>query len=181
MSHANTSPVQSFAVPAAPKRAWITLLLVLALPLGLSLLAGLAANAGNQLRPMVLVAAVCAPLGGFLIWALRRRCIRLQGGHLHVDAAMYRKRVPLTEIDLDALRVVNLEERTELRPRLKTNGFALPGYLAGHFRLADRRRAFCLVTDLRRVLLVPLREGKLLLSAEHPQALRDALRHAGAR
>ena len=56
---------------------------------------------------------------------------------------------------------------------------SLPGYQAGHFRLrAKLGKAFCLVTDTRRVLWLPMRDGKqqLLLSLERPQALLDALR-----
>ena len=99
------------------------------------------------------------------------------------DAALYRKRVPVADLDLERARVVNLDERTELRPWLKSNGMSMPGFQAGHFRLrGDFGKAFCLLTQRERVLSLPLRDGKaqLLLSLEQPQALLGALRATGA-
>ena len=64
---------------------------------------------------------------------------------------------------------------------LKTNGFGLPGYWAGHFMMRDKRRAFCLVTDVSKVLALPHADGRVwLLSFEHPQAVLDILRRAAA-
>jgi len=114
-----------------------------------------------------------------LLLAMKRRAVELRDGILDIRAAMYRKRVATAELDLQRARIVDLEERTELRPLLKTNGMSLPGFHAGHFRLRDKfGRAFCLLTDRRRVLWLPLRDGKnqLLLSLQQPQALLDALR-----
>ena len=110
---------------------------------------------------------------------LKRRRVQLHGQVLQVVAALFSKRVPVDSIDIERARVVDLDERTELRPAIKTFGMSLPGYHAGHFRLRQKLgKAFCLVTDRRRVLWLPLRDGKqqLLLSLEHPQALLDALR-----
>ena len=63
---------------------------------------------------------------------------------------------------------------------LKSNGYALPGFHSGHFRLRDwKRRAFCLVTDPSKVLALPHADGRVwLLSFEHPQAVLDILRRA---
>ena len=49
---------------------------------------------------------------------------------------------------------MDLDERTELRPALKTFGMALPGFHAGWFLLRDRSRGFCLLTARRRVLIL---------------------------
>jgi hypothetical protein len=119
----------------------------------------------------------------FLLLAMRRRSVELRDGVLDVRATLYRKRVAVTELDLERARVVNLAERTELRPWLKSNGMSMPGFRAGHFRLrGDFGKAFCLLTQRERVLWLPLRDGKqqFLLSLERPQALLDALRAAGA-
>ena len=113
-----------------------------------------------------------------LLLAMRRRSATLQDGILEIRAALYRKRVAVAELDLARARIVDLNERTELRPWLKSNGMSMPGFHAGHFRLrGDFGKAFCLLTQRRRVLWLPLRDGKqqLLLSLERPQALLDAL------
>lgn len=167
---------QSFEVPApAPAAGIILIALAVLLPLGL---AGLTVMNHQPVRD-VLPALIASPILLMLaaLW-LRRRSITLQDGVLEIRAAMYRKRIPIGEMDLAAARSVNLEEHTELRPWMKTNAMSLPGFSAGHYRMREKLgKAFCLLTDPRRVLLLPLRDGsRLLLSLERPQALLEALR-----
>lgn len=124
----------------------------------------------------LLVIAVAA---GASAVGLKRKRVLLEGDRLQVVAGLFSHSVAAAAIDLDRARIVDLDERTELRPAIKIFGMSLPGYHAGHFRLRQKLgKAFCLVTDRRRVLWLPLRDGKqqLLLSLEHPQALLDALR-----
>jgi len=43
-------------------------------------------------------------------------------------------------------------------------------------RMADRSKAFCLITDSSRMLYLPLRDGSaLVISPERPRALLEAL------
>ena len=105
-----------------------------------------------------------------------RRSVRLEDGELKISAGMHAHRVAIGAIDLAGARIVDLAEHKALRPIFKSFGTSLPGYYAGHFRLRDRSKAFVLVTDRTRVLVLPERSGrKLLLSLRHPQALLDAL------
>ena len=99
------------------------------------------------------------------------------GKHLRVKATYYSRQAPLSEFRLDQARVVDTREHTEFKPLLKTNGFALPGLSAGHFRLRNLGKAFCLLTDRTRVLTLPLRDGGLvLLSPARPADLLARLR-----
>ena len=110
---------------------------------------------------------------------LRRRRITLADGMLVVAATFYTRKISLAAFDLAQARIASLDEHTEFRPGMKTNGYALPGFQAGHFRLRNRAKAFCLLTTQQRVLILPQRDGAfLLLSPERPQALLDALRTA---
>jgi len=116
-------------------------------------------------------------VGGCLTWAMRRRRILLDNRELQVQATIYTRRLQVDTIDLDKARVVSLEERTDLKPSFKTNGFAVPGFQAGHFRMRNLTRAFCLVTDRTRVLALPLKDGStLLLSPVRPADLLTSLR-----
>lgn len=121
--------------------------------------------------------AVVAAVAAFTFWGLGRRVVELDSRQLRVKAAMFNHHVDAADLDMDRARVVDLDERTELKPILKTFGMALPGFQAGWFLLRDRSRAFCLLTGRRRVLWLPMRTGKsLLLSMERPDALLEALR-----
>lgn len=112
-----------------------------------------------------------------LVLALRRRRISVDGHELVIAATFYTRRITIGALDLDKARIINLAEHTEFKPAIKTNGFNLPGLLAGHCRLRNRAKAFCLLTDRERVLLLPQSDGTLvLLSPEKPQALLARLR-----
>lgn len=122
---------------------------------------------------LLMVAAVAT----LTFWGLGRRGVELDARQLRVKAAMFNHHVDAGDLDMDRARIVDLDERTELKPILRMFGMALPGFQAGWFLLRDRSRAFCLLTSRRRVLWLPMRTGKsFLLSIERPDALLDALR-----
>ena len=118
-----------------------------------------------------------AAVATLTFWGLGRRGVELDARQLRVKAAMFNHHVDAGDLDMDRARIVDLDERTELKPILRMFGMALPGFQAGWFLLRDRSRAFCLLTARRRVLWLPMRTGKsFLLSMERPDALLDALR-----
>jgi hypothetical protein len=131
----------------------------------------------------VVTVAVTLPLAWFLQRAMQRNRICIDDGALLIHTSFYRLRVALGELDLAAARVLSLDEHREWRPLLKTNGFSLPGYHSGHFRLRNRKKAFCAVTGDGRIAVIPRRDGNVLLLAfrQPEQALtqlREALGHA---
>ena len=181
MSHALPADAASRAkrIPLAPprKRAVVSLVaFTVALPLAIAG-ALLASAAPAALAGALLAGGISLAVAGALLWAFQRNRLELDARSLTLVATFYRQQVPLEQIDIQAARVVDLGEQRDLRPRWKTNGFGLPSFAAGHFRLADGSKAFCLVTDPARVLVLPRRDGsKLLLSPEQPRALLDRLR-----
>jgi hypothetical protein len=172
---------REFAVAPPPAHAgWIMALLLL---VPLVVLAFAFARPGNGSGPPMLGLALALGAMGVAVAVstvgLRRRKVTLADGQLTVVAGLFTHRVHAIGLDLDRARVLSLDEHPELRPFLKTGGMSLPGYHAGRFRLRGKfGKAFCLLTDRRRVLWLPYRDGKdqLLLSLERPQALLDALR-----
>ncbi|MDY0022800.1 PH domain-containing protein [Arenimonas caeni] len=145
--------------------------------------AGLAVNAarksgGDPVAMLAMQALVAVAILALLL-PMWRREVAFDGKHLRVKATYYSRQSALSEFNLGQARVVDTREHTQYRPVLKTNGMSLPGYWAGHFRLRDRSKAFCLVTDPSKVLVLPHADGRLwLLSFEHPQAVLDILRRA---
>jgi hypothetical protein len=128
------------------------------------------------LSPLALMPLIAIALS----WDLSHGRVRLSEAGLRVRTMPWPRTIPLSAIDLERAEVVDLEQRKELQPRLKIAGTRLPGYRAGRFRLRDKRMASVLLTDLRRVLVLPLRDGSvLLLSVERADALLQALRRRG--
>lgn len=131
--------------------------------------------------PALTVPALIVVLCGGSLLCLKRRRVELRDGVLVVAATFYTRKVAIAAIDFDHVRIANLDEHTDYRPWIKTNGYALPGFHAGHFRLRNKSKGFCLLTRRERTLILPLRDGSfVLLSLERPQALLDALRATSA-
>ncbi|HWS77442.1 MAG TPA: PH domain-containing protein [Thermomonas sp.] len=176
-----TTPTRSFAVtPVEARAAWLmAMLLLIPAMVVVALFASRDLPDPGALPGAGLALLVIAGVAVASAIGLKRKRVGLEGDRLHVVAGLFSHTVAVGAIDLQRARIVDLAERTELRPAIKTFGMSLPGYQAGHFRLrAKLGKAFCLVTDTRRVLWLPLRDGKqqLLLSLEQPQALLEALR-----
>ncbi|WP_353098656.1 PH domain-containing protein [Stenotrophomonas lactitubi] len=121
--------------------------------------------------------AVIVLMGIGLGWAFFRRRVELAGNVLDVRSTLYRRRTPIADMLLDQVEVVDLGRDRRYGIRFKTNGYSMPGFYSGHFRLQGGGKGFALVTDRARTLVIPVRSGStLLLSLERPQALLEALR-----
>ena len=120
-------------------------------------------------------------LGFGLGTAFFRRRVELAGDVLDVRSTMYRRQVPVAQLRLDQAEVVDLQRDRRYGIRVKTNGYSMPGFYSGHFRLQGGGKGFALVTDRARGLALPVSDGStLLLSVDRPQALLDALRKVAA-
>ncbi len=173
-------------VPLAPlaQRAWV-FLVALAAAL---VLAGLLLPAGRMvpapawpLIPFGIALLLVAPA-----LALRRRRLTIEGDALVVAATFFTRRVPVHAIELDRARIVDLAEHRELGNLPTGHGnMDLPGFRAGHYLLRSRQRAFCLITARERVLVLPLRDGRLLMISPHQPrdllARLERIASAGAR
>lgn len=126
---------------------------------------------------LLVIQAAIAVITLSLVLPLWRREASFDGQRLRMKATWYTRESPLAAFLLDQARVVDLRGQHEFKPFIKTNGLGLPGLWAGHFRLRDGGKAFCLVTDRSRVLALPHADGRVwLISLEHPQAVLDILR-----
>lgn len=139
-------------------------------------------------RPLMVSAAI---LGGeallmSAVWALldrvmHRHRLALSSDSLEVKSSFYSRIVPLSELRLDQARVVDLHERTEFKPVIKTNGYSVPGFHSGHFRLRNREKAFVAIAGERRALWLPtVSNAGLLLQPQQPDALLKRLRELAA-
>ncbi|HEV2417085.1 MAG TPA: PH domain-containing protein [Terriglobia bacterium] len=129
--------------------------------------------------PIAVVFALVAALLFYLIYAPGHVRFEVSQGQLRVRGDIYRRKIPLSDLDLSQAKVVDLTMDENLRPRKRTNGTGMPGYSAGWFRLASGSKALLFVTDRKQVVVVPDRKGWLLLmSVSDPGRFLDALRHA---
>ncbi|WP_126971297.1 PH domain-containing protein [Xanthomonas sp. BRIP62411] len=168
---------------AAPATRW-SLAIWLWLPL--SVAAGLIATAHasshdgpgtliGHLGILLTVAVACTV-------AHARRSVQLDDNRLIVRSTFFTKRVPLHALRLDSARIVDLAEHTAFKPGLQLLGFGYPGFKSGHYRSKSAARGFYLLTQSRRVLILPLRDnGLVVLSLEQPHQLLEDLRQLAVR
>lgn len=121
--------------------------------------------------------ALLLPVWAWIDRRLRRHRLVLGAHAIEIETTFHRRALAVTELDLERARIVDLRERTKLKPLLKTHGTGLPGLRSGWYRLRNRRKAFVAMLSGPRVLWIPTRNGyDLLLQPRQPQALLDCLR-----
>ncbi|MCX6379738.1 MAG: PH domain-containing protein [Armatimonadetes bacterium] len=114
---------------------------------------------------------------GYVCLGARRARFEVSDSTLKITGALYGRKIPLSDIDGEGAKPLNLEVDTQYRLVSRTNGAGLPGYAEGWFRLKNGEKCLAFVTDSRSVLYVPTRKGyAVMMSVARPEELRDALR-----
>jgi hypothetical protein len=164
-----------------PLRWLIAIMLIPTLGIAVAITLGFS-HAAPAARPPMMLAAATAPLVFVLamimiVRSLKRARVYVDQGELVVKPGMGSKRVALSALRKNGLRVVNLSERPDLKPVLKLWGTGLPGFAGGRFRLRNGETAVCLLLDRDRVSYLRSEDGKLalLLSLAEPEKLRTLL------
>ena len=183
MSSAHDRDPMALVPAPSSARTWL-FALVVGLPV---VLIGASALGGGQAED---AAVTWRALGGaalfcLLLWAilsalLGRHRLSFDDTGMEVATTFYRRHFTRADLDPDAARVIDLGERPEYRPMLRTNGLGLPGFRSGWYRLRNGNRALVAVAGGQRLLWIPTRAGHdLLLQAHDPHALLERLRALG--
>jgi hypothetical protein len=138
-------------------------------------------KATPQTRLPLLVAATITPLIVALalvmvLRSLRRARVYIAQGELVIQPGFGGKRIALSALRKHGLSVVDLNERTDLKPMIRLWGTGLPGFAGGRFRLRNGETAVCLLLERNRVSYLRSDDGtSVLLSLREPEKLRAAL------
>jgi len=112
----------------------------------------------------------------FLAWRIRCAGVALNAQAIGIDTGFSSRLVALHRLAPRGMQEIDLKQRPELRPLLRTLGLGLPGFSGGWYRLRDGRKALCLVTERDRVTLLEDETGLVyLISLADPEPLRRAL------
>jgi hypothetical protein len=116
-----------------------------------------------------------------IVLLMRRHRLRIDAGGIEVATTFYSRRLRWEQLRLDAARVVDIDERTELKPMLKSNGVAMPGFHSGWFRSRGFNRLLVASAGGKRLLWVPTREGyDLLLQPRKPAVALERMKELAA-
>jgi hypothetical protein len=165
---------------AQPGTRTYLLLFVLAVLLPTGLGAVLPWLAGENASPLatagILLAVTLAAYAGIVL-LMRRHRFEMDAGGILVATTFYTRRLRWDQLGPGEPRVVDIEERTGLRPMLKVNGTSLPGFRSGWFRSRDLDRQLVATAGGTRLLWVPTREGyELLLQPTNPAAALECMK-----
>lgn len=119
--------------------------------------------------------ALTAMFGWFLYGAYHST-VTIEGDRLRVNVSIYGRAIALTSVDAGKAEVVDMDQSTEYKLGIRTNGLGVPGYLLGWFRRSGGGRIYAVITDRSSVVYQPTTEDyAMLLSIEEPDALLEAL------
>ncbi|HET7127014.1 MAG TPA: hypothetical protein VFI26_07990, partial [Lysobacter sp.] len=94
-------------------------------PTGASLW-GIGNRGADALIAALIVAAITSVIALFLDRMLKRHRLLLDAGGIEIATTFYKQHIALADLKPDAARVVRLDEHPDLKPLLKSNGYALP-------------------------------------------------------
>lgn len=165
--------------PIVPPEKWanlVPLLMGVVAPVGAMVAIGLAKPPPQEWPIIALAIAIMPVMAGLLAWSMYHRSVSLSSDGMRIRGLPWARVVPLGDIDIANVRIVNLDDQRKLRPGFKIAGSRLPGFRSGWFRLHDARRAYVLLTDWRRTVELPRKDGRVyLFSLQRPESFIDAL------
>jgi len=145
-------PAQVFEVPASTGSTWLLLVLLV---------------------PAALLIAL-----SFALWPRPLR-VELTADALQIRGSLYGRRIARQDLELPEARALSLSADRDFQPVVRTNGVGLPNYRVGWFRLRNRERALCFLTNQEQVVYVPTRlKFVLLISVLDANAFLAALNAA---
>jgi hypothetical protein len=127
------------------------------------------------------------PVAVILIAAMAVLVVSLRGAQssrfevlpdgLRLSGDLYGRTIAHDNIQLDAVRRVDLATESRLRPASRRMGTGMPGYQSGWFRLRNGEKALLYLTDHAKAVYIPTTEGySVLLSPADPDGFINALR-----
>jgi hypothetical protein len=74
---------------------------------------------------------------------------------LRISPGLYSRMIPKQNINVEGVRVIDLNLEKDYQPKWRTNGAGLPGFSAGWFKLHNKEKVLMFVTDRSSVVYIP--------------------------
>ncbi|MCU7843522.1 MAG: PH domain-containing protein [Candidatus Thiodiazotropha sp. (ex Monitilora ramsayi)] len=125
------------------------------------------------------ISLITLTIGALFIWfafSASSLSASLSQSSLQVHLPIYGRSIPLSALDIDSAKIVDLNHSSELKPRTRSNGIGLPGFSVGWFRLHNGEKALSAITSRENVLYLKTSENySLLLSLTEPEIFLSQL------
>ena len=134
-------------------------------------------------KPIWILGAVCIILVivfaalAYTAYSARNSRVEVSADSLRIVGDFWGRSIDFASLQLDNAAIIGLDLTSNYAPRRRTFGTAVPGYASGWFRLHNGEKALAYLTTRDSVVYIPTSLGySLLLSADRPEQLLDALR-----
>ncbi len=132
------------------------------------------ARVAMSIATVVLVVLVA--MFGYFLYGAYHSTVTIEGDRLHINVPIYSRTIPLESVDAGLAVVIDMNQRSEYKLSLRTNGLGLPGYQLGWFRRSGGGRIYAVLTDKSSVVYLPTTgDYAMLLSIKESDALLEAL------
>ena len=86
---------------------------------------------------------------------------------------LYGKNIKRELIIKESIKIINLDEKSDFIPILRTNGIGFPGYSEGWFRLKNREKALVLIRGkTKKAVYIQTRKNfSIILGSKNPEVL----------
>jgi hypothetical protein len=109
------------------------------------------------------------------VLGMRDPKVNINSEFISFKVSFLKKKWVINELIRDQIRVIDLDKETELKPKWKLMGAAMPGLRSGYFRLNNKQNAHVYLTNFDKVVYIPTHKGPLLLSLQRPKEFMDYL------
>lgn len=128
------------------------------------------------LVPIIVLMLAFALFMVSVVYFSKNSSVHLADDELVIKGGLYGRTLPLSELNTEDARVVNLYRERDYKLKRRSNGIGLPGYNAGWFQLQNSQKVLAFVTDEKEVVYIPTENGyDLMFSVNEAEAFLGTL------
>ena len=111
----------------------------------------------------------------FIGYSSRNARFEVSKEGLRIKGGLYDRFIPGETIGSQNIQILNLNTSTGYKPWRRSNGFGLPGYCEGWFKLKNEGKALLFVTDRSNVVYIPTNQNySVIFSVSNPNEFRES-------
>lgn len=112
-----------------------------------------------------------------IAYASRNSQVELNNKTLKLSGDFWGREIKIDRLDVSSVRILDLHENKEFKPKWRKLGTGLPGYSSGWFRLGNGEKALVYLTQRNKVIYLPTMDGyTLMLSLDEPEKFIEKLK-----
>jgi len=103
------------------------------------------------------------------IFSMKHTSISIKNNEVIIKTFLYGRTIPISEILINEIRTINLNQNNDYNISIRTNGIGLPNLYLGWMKLKNGKKALVYLTDKENVLLMPTKDFIILFSMQRTE------------